>query len=836
MPTSGPSFATSVAQLTALGGVGTWASTPNALGGDDNLLAVWTKPNDINTVSIWLELSGFGAFSDIPAGATVNSVTVRTNQYQASTSRMAAPLVELWDSATAQVGATQTGALTSITTNVDVFTFSGVTASLSTLRVRFRHRGNAANGQGSNASLDYVSLTVDYTAPVTAESVSLAATAFGVAADTAGATFAQAEVASLAAAAQDAAAAVVPPALPAAAALSAAAFDATVQLAVSVYDRVYHVATDGTDAGAGTQGQPLATIGEAVTRAAADNLAGRSVLVLINDGIYREWVVVPTGGTPSPLTIEASGPNATISGSDVSPAADWTVHDAPNRIWWRAWTQSWGVQPWPDAAWAARAATEGWTDVIRRREMVLVDGVWVRQVLTLAELTTYDAAYYVDEAADRLYVRLPTGAAIATALVEVGMRERCLEAYDRSNLTVRGLTFQHAVTLMQTSAVKIGGCDNLLIDNCRARLNSWGGMQLAESENNTGQRLTRVRVSDNGVLGLNALKTQNLVAEYCTNNRNNVYRGLWANFDSWEDGFKMLECRNVTFRHCRWRDNNSGGVWFDYDNQDVLVEDGVMSGNAFSGIALEYNGGPITFRRCDVYNNFRGLSTDGSANVTIDQCRFWDNNVEWNLFEDVPAPTVVPWDGRPTYTATLHDWTVTSCLFWTSVTGDDRLVDSLFGITDAQWTTFKATLVIDNNTYASPNASPFMIRTNTTSQSFATFAQWKTNLGGARDAASTFSALDPSPTPLLSVDDASVVSLAQSAAAFVRPAALTVTVVSDDRVDLSWGPVQAAGWYEVERDGVVIASDVVATSYSDIGLDPATLYSYRVRATRPGPG
>ena len=62
---------------------------------------------------------------------------------------------------------------------------------------------------------------------------------------------------------------------------------------------------------------------------------------------------------------------------------------------------------------------------------------------------------------------------------------------------------------------------------------------------------------------------------------------------------------------------------------------------------------------------------------------------------------------------------------------------------------------------------------------------------------------------------------------------LQAVAFDDDRIDLTWDPVETAGgilaFYEIERDSVVIDTSLDET-YSDTGLSPATEYDYRVRA------
>ena len=109
-----------------------------------------------------LELSGFGTFSDVGASDTIEHVTVTVAQFQSS-APVGPPAVQLWDGASAQIGATQTGTDTTSSANVDTFTFTGVSVSqLPTLRVRiYANSGTAA--AGATQSVDAVSVTVSYT-------------------------------------------------------------------------------------------------------------------------------------------------------------------------------------------------------------------------------------------------------------------------------------------------------------------------------------------------------------------------------------------------------------------------------------------------------------------------------------------------------------------------------------------------------------------------------------------------------------------------------------------------------------------------------------------------
>jgi hypothetical protein len=66
------------------------------------------------------------------------------------------------------------------------------------------------------------------------------------------------------------------------------------------------------------------------------------------------------------------------------------------------------------------------------------------------------------------------------------------------------------------------------------------------------------------------------------------------------------------------------------------------------------------------------------------------------------------------------------------------------------------------------------------------------------------------------------------------PVNLEATAVSSYQFSLSWSPVtpQATCWvfYNVFRDGALLASNLTTTSYTDVGLTPLTAYQYYVQA------
>jgi len=146
----------------------TKASTYNHSGTNSAGAADWllVLQSTVPETSPALEVSGFGSFAGIDSTSIINSVTVSIGEFQ-STSAMGACTFQLWDAGTAQIGTTQTGTASTSSSNVSTATFTGVSYSqLATLRVRiFGHQGTAS--AGATESVDYVSLTVNYSSSAT---------------------------------------------------------------------------------------------------------------------------------------------------------------------------------------------------------------------------------------------------------------------------------------------------------------------------------------------------------------------------------------------------------------------------------------------------------------------------------------------------------------------------------------------------------------------------------------------------------------------------------------------------------------------------------------------
>ena len=145
--------------------------------------------------------------------------------------------------------------------------------------------------------------------------------------------------------------------------------DATVStLERRVLLSAYYVATDGSDAAAGTLDDPLRTVQAAANRAQAGDV------VHIRGGVYRETVAVPRSGTASAPIVFQPYQNETVTISGADPLTGWSRH-----------------------AGAIHKAAQGW-DLGTGNNQVFVDG----QMMTEARWpnTTLDVSRPKKETAD----------------------------------------------------------------------------------------------------------------------------------------------------------------------------------------------------------------------------------------------------------------------------------------------------------------------------------------------------------------------------------------------------------------------------------------------------
>ncbi len=467
-------------------------------------------------------------------------------------------------------------------------------------------------------------------------------------------------------------------------------------------DQVFYVNQahpQASDRNPGSQALPFKTITQAASVAVANNENQIGTKILIGAGTYRESLFMLKHGreTGAPIAFEAQG-KVVISGSDVWP--DWQPV-AGTDIFVHYWPYAWGLAAIPEG-WAPYVTLQ---DIVRRSEMVFVNGRALHQVLSFGALKT--DSFYVDEPAQRIYIRLPGNTLIEKVAVEVANRSRLFWASGKSNIVLKGLIFQHASTALDGQAVLVEDSSHIRIELCRFQWNNWGGLGLGLSRNITVRNSV---ANNNGGAGIGTRKTNTLVFEGNETSYNN-WRGLHGGFTDWAvAGMKNLHTHGGTFLRHKSLENATHGLWFDMDCEDIFIDQATICSNVRTGIYLEANQGPITIQNTKICKNQDyGVLIANSAKVNLQNNTIYGNagsQIFVSGLYDLPR-TVTNWETgeNRTLLAEQASWK------YNAFVGHEANQDLLgANLSSRLWGHFVNTSWSDQNLWFNPKLSrPFQI-------------------------------------------------------------------------------------------------------------------------------
>jgi hypothetical protein len=204
---------------------------------------------------------------------------------------------------------------------------------------------------------------------------------------------------------------------------------------------------------------------------------------------------------------------------------------------------------------------------------------------------------------------------MARATVEVSTRDRLFFGHDGSNVTLRGLTFQHGNEVLDQASVWFIDTRDVLVEDSTFNWNNGVGLKFTTSDNSIARRNT---ANHNGFDGMNGDKLRNLLMENNVTAYNN-WRGRWAGFAAWAIGQKFLFVHGGVIRNHQSYGNYSRGFWLDTDNSNIVFEGGNVSDNLRDGLFVEANVGPIVVRNSTfARNGAAGLLVAHSRDVTVE--------------------------------------------------------------------------------------------------------------------------------------------------------------------------------------------------------------------------
>lgn len=375
---------------------------------------------------------------------------------------------------------------------------------------------------------------------------------------------------------------------------------------------------DASDSNKGDQNDaPVKTMGNAAEMAMRNQEKGFSTKIIIYPGTYREQIKLDfrSRKRSPPIIFEAKDPGTVVvSGSDIW--TNWEV-SGRNGMYVHPWPHKWGYMAGPSQL------SEKFKPIVRRREMIFLNGAPLEQVLSAADLK--QGTFYISEDDSKVYLSPPSGQILSNTLVEVAIRSDIFDVTRGENIIVRGLTFQHDTTGMSTlgSAVHFKHSNNILIEDCEISWNNWFGLRFTQVNNVTTRRN---RANHNGGAGWVGWKIKDLLSEGDETSYNN-WRGVKGNFLGWEiAGLKHHAVHDAIYRNYKAMGNQTRGFWLDYDNERIQIEEACICENLMAGINLEASQGPISIKNSRICKNQNhGISSD-SSRVGLEGNHIYGNN------------------------------------------------------------------------------------------------------------------------------------------------------------------------------------------------------------------
>ncbi len=346
----------------------------------------------------------------------------------------------------------------------------------------------------------------------------------------------------------------------------------------------------------------------------------------------------------------------------------------------------------------------------RRRESVFADGEPLRMVKSkdLLEPGTYFVhdGYLRNPKDGVLMVCLPEGRSPTNTRLDIPtnlnlgrkLSSSCLYVVDKPNLLIRNLTVKYSVQ----HGIDLESCRNVVLENIAAIDNGGTGIRIGvrpnlqpRSENIT---LRNITANGNGSAGIRGSRFVNLRLEHCQTNGNN-WRGAWENFTAWDrGGLKLRNTHRALITHHTAKDNQANGIWLEYNNRDVILEDSVIANNLRYGVVLEASQGPLTLQHNSINGNWGGILLANASNGRISECVIANNiRVQIGVLGRHDRP-VINWETGEELTINTEHWT-----WHDNIISTDHIEVPLVRAPYQDWRFFYDSLDSQRNLWWGPN-------------------------------------------------------------------------------------------------------------------------------------
>jgi len=569
---------------------------------------------------------------------------------------------------------------------------------------------------------------------------------------------------------------------------------------------IYVDGTKGSDSNSGSQSSPLKTIGAAATMAETNNQNSIGSRVTINPGTYRESISLNHNrkDTSLPITFQAAT-KGTVIVSGATLYTGWAKYSANPSIYTNSWLNDWGTCP-------QITICPFQQEIMMRQEMVVVNGAVLTQVLSLVQMQP--GTFYVDEQGAQIYVWPASGTNMNTATVEVASLPTIFQISQKSNIVVRGLTFQYANSCRDSGAVFVSGSStNILFDSDVFQWNNGLGIKI--SNPTTYFTVENSVALHNGQTGYQESQTKYGLWQADTASYNN-WRGAQAAYYACNTGgFHASLAHNDTINGLTTSFNQTYGIHWDTDNANITASAVNSASNQMTGVFIEKDEGPITLSSSYICNQSAatgvgGLVLRNSEDVTLTKSVLLNNvPAQMMVIGQAGGIQVTNWETGVTTNLITQNFANTGNVIQGNTSTQQVFKDSYLSGSD--WTSFQTTLKSSGNTWwnAYNSTTPFVVPTPKTN-SKDDFSGWQS--ATLTDSSSSFKAP--------SGNTGATCSLTPSGTDYwftIDNALLTVSPGSSATYNLTLTPLNFTGTVNLALDGISEVKGLSAT------LSPTTI-------------
>jgi hypothetical protein len=383
----------------------------------------------------------------------------------------------------------------------------------------------------------------------------------------------------------------------------------------------------------------------------------------------------------------------------------WATYQSNNSIYTNSWLNKWGTC-------GQLTSCPFQQEIMMRREMVIVNGTAMTQVLSIGQMQA--GTFFADETHAQLYVWPPSGTNMNAATVEVATLPTLLSIQQKSNIVVRGLTFQYANTCRWGAAVQVmGTSSNILFDTDTFQWNNAQGIDI--SNPTTYFTVENSSFLHNGDSGIQASKTKFGLWQSDTTSYNN-WRGAQAGYYACNTaGMHAWEVHDDTINGFTDSFNLAYGIHWDTDNLNISTTGINASSNLMSGVFLEKDDGPITLASSYICGQNSSMTVGGlvlrnSEGVSVSNSVLMNNSPAQIIVIGVKGGiSVKNWETGTSKNLFTENFTNTSNTIQGNTSSQLVFKDSY--LTGADWTDFQSTLSSSKNTWwnSANSTTPFVV-------------------------------------------------------------------------------------------------------------------------------